>query len=167
MRPRASWQMNKGNENFSGQTFLSDDLLNQTENLNSADLAGVNFSNNVLFRHRFPKRGRTISLNVGMGYNNNKGDSFLETDEQYFDLVPFSDTLNQSSNLDVQGWNISSNISYTEPIAKGHSLMVEYRTRYQEEESDKITYDFSPNTEDFTLQNNALSNVFSLSLIHI
>ena len=161
MRPRASWQVNKGNESLFGQTSLGDDLLNQTDNLTTTDLAGMNFSNNVLFRHRFPKRGRTLSLNVGMGANKQTGDSFLETDEAYFDQMPFTDTLDQSSNLDVKGWNISTNISYTEPIAEGHSLMFEYRSSYQEEESDRITYDFSPNTEDYTLQNIALSNVFS------
>lgn len=121
----------------------------------------MNFSNNVLFRHRFPKKGRTISLNVGMGANKQKGDSFLETDEAYFDAMPSTDTLDQSSNLDVKGWNISSNVSYTEPIAKNHSLIFEYRTNYQEEESNKITYQFSPFTEDYTLQDTALSNVFS------
>ena len=96
-----------------------------------------------------------------MGYNDQKGESFLETDEAFFGNMPFTDTLDQSSNLDVRGWNLSSNVSYTEPIARGHSLMVEYRTRFQEEESDRITYDFSPNTEDYTLQNNTLSNVFT------
>ncbi len=161
MRPRASWQMNNGTENVFGNTLLGNDVLNQTNNDTKSDLAGVNFSNNILFRHRFPKRGRTLSLNVGMGYNDKKGESYLESQNDYFDPPPYSDTLNQFSNLDLQGWNISSNISYTEPINKSQSLMIEYRTRYQEEDSDKTTNDFSESTQDFTIPNNTLTNVFS------
>ena len=161
MRPRVSWQKNKGTENVFGSTLLDNDLINQTDNDTRSDLNGMNFSNNILFRHRFPKRGRTISLNVGMGYNDKKGESYLESQDDYFDPPPYSDTLNQFSNLDIQGWNLSSNISYTEPIGKGQSLMVEYRTRYQEEDSDKTTNDFSENTQDYTSLNNTLTNVFS------
>lgn len=161
MRPRVSWQKNKGTEGVFGSTLLGDDLINQTDNDTRSDLSGMNFSNNVLFRHRFPKRGRTISLNVGMGYNDKKGESYLESQDDYFDSPVYSDTLNQFSNLDLQGWNLSSNISYTEPLGKSHSLMVEYRTQYQTEDSDKTTNDFSESTQDFTLLNNALTNVFS------
>ncbi len=161
MRPRVSWQKNKGTENVFGNTLLDNELLNQTDNDIRSDLNGMNFSNNVLFRHRFPKRGRTISLNVGMGYNDKKGEGYLESHDDYFDSPSYSDTLNQFSNLDLQGWNLSSNISYTEPMGKGQSLMVEYRTRYQEEDSDKTTNDFSESTQEFTIPNNALTNVFS------
>lgn len=161
MRPRASWQTNKGQESVFGSTLLNTDPINQTNFNTLTDLNGVNFSNNVLFRHRFPKRGRTISFNVGMGYNDRKGESFLDSQEDYFEAIPFTDTLDQVSNLDVNGWNISTNLSYTEPLGKGHSLMVEYRTRYQEEESDQTTMDFSPVTQDYTIPNNPLSNVFS------
>jgi hypothetical protein len=165
MRPRASWQMNKGAENVLGNTLLGIDPLNQTDNDTKSDLSGVNFSNNILFRHRFPKRGRTLSLNIGMGYNDKKGESNLESQDDYFDPPIYSDTLNQFSNLDLQGWNVSSNISYTEPISKSQSLMIEYRTRYQEEDSDKTTNDFSENTQDYSILNNTLTNVFSNSYL--
>ena len=161
MRTRGSWQMNQGLDSLFGQTFLEEVTLNQTENKSETDLAGIDFNNNILFRHRFAKIGRTISLNVGMGLNEQNGESFLTTDEAFFDATPFLDTLDQFSNLDVKGWNLSTNISYTEPLAKGHNLMFEYRTRYTNEESDVRTFDYSNNTEDYSNQNNELSNVFS------
>ncbi len=165
MRPRISWQNNNGKESVFGNTLLGDELINQTDNNIRSDLSGKNFSNSLLFRHSFPKRGRTISLNVGMGYNDKRGESYLESHNDYFEPPPFSDTLNQFSNLDLQGWNLSSNISYTEPIGKGQSLMIEYRSEYQEEDSDKTTNDFSESTQDYTLPNNALSNIFSNNYI--
>ncbi|MEM6965787.1 MAG: outer membrane beta-barrel protein [Bacteroidota bacterium] len=163
MRPRASWQTNKGQESVFGSTLLNTDPVNRTNFNTSTDLDGLNFSNNILFRHRFPKRGRTLSFNVGMGYDNRQGESFLDAREDYFEAMPFSDTLDQVSNLDVNGWNVSTNLSYTEPLGKGHSVMIEYRTRYQEEDSDKTTMDFSPITQDYTVPNNLLTNVFSNS----
>src|SRR5690606_13710121 len=64
IRPRLSLQQNQGGSLTFGQTAAPQSLLNQTDNLFQSDLSGINFSNDMLFRHRFGKRGRTFSVNV-------------------------------------------------------------------------------------------------------
>lgn len=165
MRPRLSWQNNDGSENTLGSTFVDNFLLNQTDNEYRSDLKGVNFSNNVLFRHRFRKPRRTISLNVGMGYNTNTGESYLDTEDEYFDVPPTADTLRQFADLNNNGWNISSGLSFTEPIGERSQLMLEYRSSYREENSEQETFDFSESSQSYEDPNTPLSSIFTNNTI--
>ena len=165
MRPRLSWQNNDGTDNTFGQTFLDDFLLNQTDNDYFSNLKGINFSNSILWRHRFSKPRRTISFNVGMGYNNKFGESFLESEDNYFDSPPTIDTLNQFTDLNNDGWNISSRINFTEPIGKRSQLMLEYRSSYAENKSEQEAFDFSEATQAFDDPNVPLSSIFTNNTI--
>ena len=165
MRARSSWQNNDGEIATLGKTFLDDFLLNQTDNDYRSELKGVDFSNNILWRHRFQKPRRTFSVNVGMGYNNKKGESYLDSQDDYFDAPPITDTLNQFTDLNNNGWNISSNISYTEPIGERSQLMMEYRTSFQEENSEQEAFDFESLTQAYDSPNIPLSSIFTNNTI--
>jgi len=165
MRPRISWQNNDGIDNTLGQTFLDNFLLNQTDNNYRSNLKGINFSNNILWRHRFMKPRRTISFSVGMGYNNKLGESFLESEDNYFEAPPTVDTLNQFTDLKNNGWNISSRVNFTEPIGKRSQLMLEYRSSYREDNSEQEAFDFSENTQAFDDPNIPLSSIFTNNTI--
>ncbi len=161
MRPRLSFQKNDGLSTTFGETTLDDLLLNQTDNQYRTNLDGVDFSNNLLFRHRFPKRGRTVSLNIGTGYNSKDGNSFLNSDDIFFTDNSLSDTLDQFSNLDAKGWNVSTNISYTEPLSRSSSLLFSYRASWQDDDSDKKTFDYVQSDQAYNELNEQLTNVFS------
>ncbi|MEZ4960136.1 MAG: TonB-dependent receptor [Saprospiraceae bacterium] len=160
MRPSISLQYNKGNSSTVGLTTL-DSTLNATSNAYLSDLAGVNFTSNLLWRHKFAKKGRTFSVNYSMGYSPKNGNSGLNSYTGYFTGTASSDTLNQQSRLDVNSWNMSANFNYTEPIGESSQLMFEYKASYQQEESDKETYDYSEATGGYDDLNSQLSNVFS------
>ncbi len=161
MRPSLSWQINDGNSATAGLTNLNNTLLNETNNLYRSDLEGLNFSNNLLWRHKFAKRGRTFSVNISSGYSPKKGGSELQSTSAFFRQPSSFDTLDQQSNLDVNSWNASTNFNYTEPVGENGQLMLEYRASYQQEESDKKAYDFSEATQGYDDLNEPLSNVFS------
>ena len=165
MRSRTSWQNNEGNDLTFGQTYLDNFLLNQTDNDYRSDLKGLNFSNNILWRHRFQKPRRTLSLNVGMGYDNKTGESFLDSHDEYFDAPPIVDTLNQFTDLNNKGWNISSNISFTEPVGERSQLMFEYSTSFREEDSEQESFDFSPTSLAYDDPNIPLSSIFTNNTI--
>ncbi|MFT7606282.1 MAG: hypothetical protein ACI8VT_003882, partial [Saprospiraceae bacterium] len=69
-------------------------------------------------------------------------------------------TLNQFADLDIDGWSLSSNLTYTEPLGEQSRIMLTYRYSYDEDNSDKKTYDFAESTQDYTSINNELTNVF-------
>ena len=161
LRPRLTLQDNNGYSKTDAQTFSLEELLNQTQNDFSADLFGIDFSNTLLYRRRMAKRGRTFSVRLGTGYKKNSGESFLYSQNDYFIPRTSTDTLDQFSNLDLNGWNLSSNISYTEPIGRIASLQFRYSYSWQEDKSDKETMDFSPISNKFDILNEQLSNVFT------
>jgi len=160
IRPRLSFQQNEGLDNTFGQTTLENELLNQTDYRFQSDLTGLNFSNNILYRHRFGKRGRTLSLNVSTGYNETDGTSFLDSENLFFNSRVPSDSLDQFSDLLSQGWNVSTNVAYTEPLGRRSMLQLNYRTQWQQTDSDERTFDFEESLEDYTALNQPLSNTF-------
>ncbi len=160
IRPSFSFQQNEGLDNTFGQTTLENELLNQTDYRFQTDLTGLNFSNDILYRHRFGKRGRTLSLNVDMGYNETDGTSFLDSENLFFNSRVPSDSLEQFSDLLSQGWNVSTNVAYTEPLGERSLLQLNYRTRWQQTDSDERTFDFEEAQQDYTSLNRPLSNTF-------
>ena len=157
-RPSLSWQGNDGQETVLGQTSLYENLLNQSESDFSADLSALNLSSSLLWRHRFEKRGRTLSVNLRNGYAPKEGDSYLLS-SSLFDTE--SSLLDQYSTLDNKQWSASANVHYTEPLTSRSRLMLDYRASYQEENRDKYTYDFAEATQEYDDFNESLSNVFS------
>lgn len=157
-RPSLSWQGNEGQETVFGQTSLFQNVLNQSESDFSADLSALNISSSLLWRHRFEKRGRTLSINFRNGYAPKEGDSYLLS-SSLFDTE--SSLLDQFSTLNNNQWSASANVHYTEPLTSKSRLMIDYRASYQEEDSDKYTYDFAEATQAYDVFNESLSNVFS------
>jgi len=160
IRPRLSLQQNEGASNIFGQTLFGTDLASQADNTYFSDLTGVDFSNSINYRRRLGKPGRTISLDFRQGYNNKIGDSKLNSENLFLIPTQRLDTLNQIADLDINGWNVSSNLTYTEPLGERSRLMLMYRYSYDEDNSDKETFDFTESTQDYTNINTDLTNIF-------
>ena len=160
MRPRFTFQDNAGSALVNGSTFLGEDLLNQTNTENTSALEAFSFSNNLLFRHSFEKRGRTFSINLNTGLNNNNGDSFLLSDTDFFVGGGRSNDLNQFSDSNTDGFNMTVNATYTEPLAERSSVLFTYSYGYQYNDSDKQTFDFNEGNDGYTDLNTPLSNTF-------
>ncbi len=160
MRPRLTFQDNSGFSNVTGETQLDGTLLNQTENTNTSALSAFSIANNLLWRHRFEKRGRTFSLNVNTGLNNNEGDSFLFANNQFFGNQGRSQELDQFSDQNTDGFNMTLNATYTEPIAERSSLQFSYRYGYQFNDTDRQTFDFDSDDGEYNNLNIPLSNTF-------
>ncbi len=161
LRPRLTLQQNDGVSATFGQSTQNIALLSQTDNRYISNLEGVNFNNSLLWRHKFAKKGRTFSIDISSGYAPKSGISTLQSQDVYYTGQPFADSLDQRSNLDVNSWNSAGNIEYTEPLGEFSQLLLNYRASYQQEASDKQTYDFFEPDQGYTLLNEPLSNVFS------
>lgn len=161
MRPRLTLQLNEGDSDTNGQSVFGEDLLSETSNLYNSDLTGVNFTNNLLWRHKMKKRGRTFSINLSTGYSPQEGDNSLQSHNNFYQPVFRADTLDQQSTLDVNSWNARTSFNYTEPINERQQLLFDYEISYQQEDSDKSTFDFSEADQDYTDLNEQFSNVFS------
>lgn len=160
--PTLSAQKNNSVSSLSGTTLAGTDAINSISNNFNSELSGYNLNSMLLYRHKFKKRGRTLSLMANGGYNQNDGTNKLYSNTLYDTSLVVTD---QESIQNSNGWNLNSNINYTEPLSRKSFLQVQYGLRYQESESDKRTYNFSQQTGDYTAPDTALSNTFTTNYL--
>lgn len=160
IRPRLTIQENTGSSIVNGITQLDGETINTTGTDNRSDLLAYNFSNSLLYRHAFKKRGRTFSVNLTTALNETNGDSWLLSENEFYAGNRNSQELNQFSELDQRGLTLTANATYTEPLNEKSQVLFTYRYGYQFNDSGKETFDFSEADNDFTQLNLPLSNVF-------
>ncbi len=135
LNPRLSYQQNSNNTYDSGVTTIGENLLqNAIRNIYTAKNEGYNFSNTLLWRHKFAKRGRTLSINFDTRINDKTGDGSL--------LSTGDTTLNQINDLNSTGVTYSGSINYTEPLNDKSQLQLNYNPSYNHNTSDRSTYNF-------------------------
>ncbi len=161
VRPRLSVQLNDGSSNTFGQTHFGNTLLNQTDNTYSPDLRGIDFFNAIIYRRKLGKPGRTISLDARTEYGGNRGDRQLYATDLIYENALLEDTLDQLTDLETSDWELSGRLSYTEPLGERTQFSVDYRSSWQEEESDLETFDFVDSEGSYGALNESLSSVFT------
>lgn len=160
MRPRFTLQDNSGSAIVNGVTMLDDDMLNRSFTQNQSDLMAYSFNNNLLFRHAFEKKGRTLSLNVSTAINENTGDAFLLAENEFFTRNPLTEEINQFTDTDRYGLNMTINATYTEPIGERNQLSLGYRYGYQYNDSEREVFSFNESNNDYTDLSIPLTSTF-------
>jgi hypothetical protein len=163
---------------FTPQLTVQDNIANSTSsyqsindqniklNEGSTDLVSqsnaVNFNSNLLFRKKFKKRGRTISSNASLAYNESKQDGNLTTINRFYNSgIPLPDSITkQINNRDAITNNIGGNIIYTEGV--GLKSLLEFSTFYNIStgESKRNTFDYNNGSGKYDQVNTLLSNHF-------
>lgn len=160
--PKITFQKNEYTSGLSSMTQASDLVLNSTATNQTAINNGYSFTNNILIQHKFQKKGRTLSLNLGQQLSNSNGDgsyysdTYYETDSTHTILDQHYVSTNNSSTF-------SGTLTYTEPVGKKGQIMLNYSPSYTKSDADKETS--NPNTSglvyddlDTTLSNQYSSN---------
>lgn len=167
LSPRFSIQDNRSNSDLNGSTSLTEaflplDLLNSTVNNNDNAAKGYNFNNEILYRHKFLKKGRTISLNLSTGLTNRDKDNFTLTESRYDIQNPptIVDSVDQYGHSLSNGLTLSSNLVYTEPIGKNSQLQFNYTVSYADNDNDKKTYNYATAEQQYNLFDSLLSNIY-------
>ncbi|WP_345373789.1 TonB-dependent receptor [Algivirga pacifica] len=148
IRPRVSLQQYNAVDNLTGTNFLEENniMLNSIVNENMKDRLGVQLNNDMLLRHRFEKRGRTISLNLSTAANNQEGEESIYA-EQLLERTQEMITTQQQVLQTNGGYTLSGDLVYTEPVSKNSSLMFRYQSSYAHNTSERETYDLLEESE--------------------
>ncbi len=124
---------------------------------------GIASSNNMnlLFRHRFNKKGRTLSITLTTGINGSNGTNDLYASNNYYtkDTATVS-VIDQQSKTEKKGSTIGGNLTYTEPLGEKSALVVNYANTFQFNNSDKKTYNYTLADERYSNLDTTLSNQF-------
>ncbi|HMH20598.1 MAG TPA: outer membrane beta-barrel family protein, partial [Puia sp.] len=139
----------------------SGDLLNDGFSNSAAHAEGYSWKNEALLRHRFAKKGRTLSADLSFALNNQEGGGSLYSVNKYYQTGgPVStDTLNQRYDLPTNGNSYGVNLAYTEPLSKRSLLELSYNFYQGHLHSDKRTFDADGNGK-FNLPDTLSTNDF-------
>jgi hypothetical protein len=162
IRPNFSYQTSDANQQTIS-TLTKGKLINlsNVQQITNSNSNGYNFSTSILLRHRFKKRGRTISLNLTPGLSNNQTDgSNISYNDIYTNSGVIKDTIDQISSNDRIGKTFSSNLSYTEPITKRSQIELSYSYNYSKNNSDQQTLMYNKITKNYDIVVHNLNNKF-------
>ena len=136
-----------------GTKLLSEIRSNETSASNSYNLEGE-----LLWRHAFPKRGRTISFNIESEVDKDDEATYLESINRYYEGATDVDSLLQFTDEKSNGYSIEGNIAYTEPIGAKGQLQFNYRPSFNDNSSDQQTFSYNAADEKYSVFDEALSN---------
>ena len=160
--PAISLQKNNSTNNLDGISYLTPtNLLGTVKSITSNSTSGYNSNNNLLFRHAFAKRGRTISLNLSAGINHKDGNTYLNSETvTYKGGFVTSDTVAQFTDQLVDGHTLGASLAYTEPIGKKGQLQINYSPSVTKNKSDQEVFQYDNTSKQYSNFDTAYSNKF-------
>ncbi len=142
------WTMQAGKRNtksysnlFSEALTVDADSINNNTRNNRKDAENNNVNTTLLWRHKFRKTARTLSMNTSFNWNESKSDGILYSLARYYEngLFNYADTLDQQNIQNSVNNGISTRIAYTEPLSKELFLEASYSFSYTTNTNELIT----------------------------
>jgi Outer membrane protein beta-barrel family len=158
----------ESNEFTNGNTTDENSVLKNKQQINletNSDKQSLQAS--ILFKHKFAKPRRTLSLNYSWNRLNSSFNNFLKSDNESFTAGLSTSNINVNQNKigDRTTQNNNLNLAYTEPLGKKFALQVGYQIDYNIGVNNQLTYDFSNSTNKYDFLVNDLSNQFEQTII--
>jgi hypothetical protein len=103
-------------------------LINTSNRKTTGTTDNSSLNSTLLWKHKFKKIARTLTVNVNYNYSKSINDSYLYSENDYFiNGNPYqSDTTDQESIKDNQANTFATNITYTEPLVKDFFMSLTY-----------------------------------------
>jgi hypothetical protein len=163
--PSFSYQKTNNRSQTDYQTLSEDKVLtNEGFSNNTSATEGYNFRNDIIWRKKFARRGRTFSLSLQTSLNESNGDGSLSSINNFYNSngsLLRKDTLNQNSTTkgDLRGYNVKA--VYTEPIWKRSLLEFSAGKSNSKSTSEKVTHDYNKLNGKYDQLNNTLTIDFT------
>lgn len=164
--PGINFQKSESNRDDSTESFAVDgsDMykVNDSRSVRNNTGNGINWTNNLTYRRKLSKRGRTFSMSLSNTYNNSDREGITNSRIGRFENgINLNDsTINQISNQDNKIRNYGAGFSYTEPIARDKVIELNYNYNSNSNISDREVFDLDSNTNKYDLKNLQQSNLF-------
>ena len=159
--PNISLQNNKSNSFTNGLNTDSVNYFNSTEVFSNSDREGYNLGGNLLFRHRFDKKGRTFSVNLGSSANSKDRPQTRESFNNYQEGNEFKqDSAFQKIFSNTNENQYSANLMYTEPVGQNGSILLAYKSKFKSGNSNKETFDYNFSNQSYDILDSVLTNKF-------
>jgi hypothetical protein len=153
--------------NYYTESF-TDNLDSINNSRRKSNNNGVNdaVTTSLLWRHKFKKLARTLSINTDLNWNRSENDGFLYSLTNYFQNGDINnrDTINQQNIRNNEGKSMSTKIAYTEPLIKDMYLELSHLFSYNANSNERITNE-DDGAGKYTNRIDSLSNSFEFNRI--
>jgi hypothetical protein len=162
--PSLSFQETNNRSSSDYKTFSeSGNLINEGNSKSTSNNKGYNFRNEIAFRKKFDRRGRTLSLTLQTSLNESDGDGSLNSITSFYNssgALIRKDTLNQLSATSASLKSYNTRVVYTEPLFKRSLMEFSASKSNSKNISDKITYDYNQSNGKYDVLNQTQTNNF-------
>ncbi len=124
---------------------------------------GFNLGNNLLFRHKFSKTGRTFTLGWNNTFGKSNSDGITISNNKFYapnGSLTGAQLQDQQNDQETKTNNNVISTSYTEPFGLNKLLEVNYAYTHNVNNSDKETRNFNSGSGKYDIPNLLLSNRF-------
>lgn len=118
------------------------------------------FTTSALFKHKFKKNRRTLSVNADWNLLNTEAKNYLQENYADYQNVSLSGIKDQFTAIDKSVQNVSSKIVYTEPLSKKYAIELAHEVSFNRGTNYNSTYSFSPSSGKFDIMVDSLTNNF-------
>lgn len=140
----------------------NEEMINEGNSNSRSTTDGYSFKNDLIFRKKFNRRGRTFSFTLSNSLNESEGDGSLNSIINYYSggLINRRDTINQRNETtgDLRGYSMRA--VYTEPLWKKSLLEFSAGKSNTVSTSNKTTYDYNSGNGKYDQINDQLTNDF-------
>ncbi|HTN46301.1 MAG TPA: outer membrane beta-barrel family protein [Flavipsychrobacter sp.] len=137
-------------------------VFNENERHNTANTIGTNFNSTLSYRKKFRKQGRTISATVNEKYTNTDAESYL------YSLVTaagLSTTIDQQKQNNSENFQVTGNLSYTEPLSKVMFLEVNYGLTLNNSYAKRLSYNKSGGGDSYDVLDSLFSSHYDFDVM--
>ncbi len=156
------------NSNYVSQSInKAGSLVNTSARAIASNGTNNSFNSNLIFRRRFKKIGRTMSLNLIQEYLQTHTTGFLNSINDFYgknERIINTSNIDQMKLYDVSTLTTSGRVVYTEPVVKNVFVELNYGVRSNNIESKKLSYDKNGNGR-YDVLNDTFSNNYNYKII--
>ena len=133
----------KNSNDYSSESLTNtNEFINKSNRRTSSTQDNLGFTGTALWKHKFKKIARTLSVNSSIILNQSKSNSFLLTLNNYFKtgIPPSNDTTDQNNLRDNNTSTFSTTVVYTEPLSKILFLSLNYTANIVNNNNDRLSF---------------------------
>jgi len=142
------------------QLNYTSDIRNNTNSDKQA------LSANVIFKHKFKKARRTLSVTTDWNRLHTDGTNYLTSQYTSFDPgVPAPASTDRMIESDKVTQNVSARVIYTEPLTKKYSLEIGHEVTLNNGTNNRDLYNYTPATDKYDEIVDSLTNDFKQNIV--
>lgn len=125
---------------ISQTTFSDGSVQNESDRYTRNTGNSTTLNSSLLFRHRFARKGRTISANLTLGYSQNDTDGNLNSVNTFYAPTEESQEILQKNTQVTDNYSYGATVTYTEPLGGRKYLEANYSYKINHNNVDRQVY---------------------------